>query len=520
MPGVSGEAALTVASLSKTFPGQRALIDVDLEVRRGEIHALIGQNGSGKSTVVKIIAGYHRPDDGARATIAGTPLELGSTSAAVAAGIRIVHQDLGLIETLSVADNFRLNRPLPALRPLRRRDERAAARDALRVLGYDVDPTAIIADLSESERTAVAVARALDAEDRGGEPFPLLILDEATAALPGPEVDRLFSALRRVVADGTAILFISHHLDEVLQLADRVTVLRDGRRITTREVAGLTHEALAELMLGRQLFAEAPAHTRHVDAASDHTPVLSARRIAGRELAPLDLDVAAGEVVGVAGLTGSGRDELAGLLSGRLDRSGDVYVDGRIVASGDPRVAIGVGLCCVPADRANDALMLLATMRENLTLADLAPFWARGRLSTRAERGDTSVWVERLDIRPPTPEAIIGELSGGNQQKTVLARWLRVSPRVLVLDEPTQGVDVGSKADIHRLVDEAAGRGAATVVCSSDSAELERLCSEVIVLQRGRVLARLTGDDINEERIEEIQLLPLSDVVDAGAPTS
>ena len=500
--------ALRITGLTKTFPGQRALDNVDLEIAPGEIHALVGQNGSGKSTVVKVLAGYHEPDDGAVAEVAGVPFELGSSTAALGAGLRFVHQDLGLVETMSVSDNFRMSRRLRSLAPLRRGDDRADARRALEALGYAIDPTAPIAALAESERTAVGVARALDGAGEDGR-FPLLVLDEATAALPGPEVSRLFGALRRVAAAGTAVLFISHYLDEVLSIADRVTVLRDGKRVATTPVSELTHEGLANLMLGRQLVAEAAAHTRLDAPPEGAEAVLSLRGVGGAELAPFNLDVQPGEVVGIAGLTGSGRDELASLLSGRRVRTGEVHVGGRLIPPHRPRSAIDAGLCAVPADRANDALFRMETVRENLTIADLKPFWSGGRLRKRDETAHAALWVQELDVRPARTDAIIGELSGGNQQKVVMARWFRCTPRVLVLDEPTQGVDVGSKADIHRLVDLATSRGTATIVCSSDSAELERLCSRVIVLQRGVVIAELRGDEITSERIEETQLLPL-----------
>ena len=499
---------LRITGLTKTFPGQRALDNVDLEIAPGEIHALVGQNGSGKSTVVKVLAGYHEPDDGAVAEVAGVPFELGSSTAALDAGLRFVHQDLGLVETMSVSDNFRMTRRLRSLAPLRRGDDRADARRALEALGYAIDPTAPIAALAESERTAVGVARALDGAGEDGR-FPLLVLDEATAALPGPEVSRLFGALRRVAAAGTAVLFISHYLDEVLSIADRVTVLRDGKRVATTPVSELTHEGLANLMLGRQLVAEAAAHTRLDAPPEGAEAVLSLRGVGGAELAPFNLDVQPGEVVGIAGLTGSGRDELASLLSGRRVRTGEVHVGGRLIPPHRPRSAIDAGLCAVPADRANDALFRMETVRENLTIADLKPFWSGGRLRKRDETAHAALWVQELDVRPARTDAIIGELSGGNQQKVVMARWFRCTPRVLVLDEPTQGVDVGSKADIHRLVDLATSRGTATIVCSSDSAELERLCSRVIVLQRGVVIAELRGDEITSERIEETQLLPL-----------
>ena len=513
---------LRLENLSKTFPGQRALAGVDLVIERGEIHALVGQNGSGKSTIVKILAGYHAPDPGAVAEVTDVPFELGSAAAAASAGLRFVHQDLGLVESMTVADNFRMSRRLRALMPLRRKDDRRDALAALGALGYDVDPSRTIAELAESERTAVGVARALDGAGEDGQ-FPLLVLDEATAALPGPEVERLFSALRRVAATGTAVLFISHYLDEVLSIADRVTVLRDGRRVATESAATLTHERLAHLMLGRELVAESAAHTRLVPVPQHDRPVLSVRGVGGAELAPINLDVRRGEVVGIAGLTGSGRDELASLLSGRRLRTGDVAVDGVTIRPFDPRAAIDAGLCAVPADRAHDALFRADTLRENLTIGDLRPFWSGGRLRRSAEKQDAKVWIDELDVRPARSEAIIGELSGGNQQKVVMARWFRCTPRVLVLDEPTQGVDVGSKADIHRLIDLASTQGTATVVCSSDSAELERLCSRVIVLQRGVVIAELQGAAITSERIEETQLVPLGTaeaVVAVAGPTN
>src|SRR5215217_4671164 len=501
-------AALRIRNLSKTFPGQRALDAVDLDLAPGEIHALVGQNGSGKSTIVKILAGYHTPDRDAVAEVDEVPFELGSASAAAAAGLRFVHQDLGLVESMTVSDNFRMTRRLPALAPLHRDGDRRDAAAALAALGYDIDPRRTIAELAESERTAVGVARALDGAGEDGR-FPLLVLDEATAALPGPEVERLFGALRRVAAAGTAVLFISHYLDEVLAIADRVTVLRDGRRVATETSAALTHESLANVMLGRELVAESAAHTRIEAGDGNDRPILSARGVGGAELAPINLDVRRGEVLGIAGLTGSGRDELASLLSGRRLRVGEVVVDGATIAPFDPRAAIDAGLCAVPADRANDALFRRYTLRENLTIADLRPFWSGGWLHKSAEKQDAKVWIDELDVRPARAEANIGELSGGNQQKVVMARWFRCTPSVLVLDEPTQGVDVGSKADIHRLIDLASTKGTATIVCSSDSAELERLCSRVIVLQRGVVIAELHGSNITSERIEETQLVPL-----------
>jgi ribose transport system ATP-binding protein len=501
----SSTPAMAVRNLSKTFGPQVALDRVDLEIGPGEIHALVGQNGSGKSTLVKIIAGYHEPDGGSHAEIAGRPFVLGSPSAAREAGIRFVHQDLGLVERMTVSDNFRLEGRMGngRLRPIRRRHERAVARRALAALGYDVAPTALVGALAESERTAVAIARALDGNERG----PLLVLDEPTASLPGPEVARLFDALRRIATSGTAILFISHHLDEVLGLADYVTVLRDGRRVATSHVGELSHDRLVELMLGRQLLTATAVHER-ANSTADRQPVLEVKGLFGASIARLDIEVRPGEVVGIAGLTGSGREEVAGLLTGRLPRGGDVVVGGHAVRPGDPKAAVDAGMCYVPADRMAQALLPSGCVRENVTIADLTPFWQTGRLRRRVERRDAAKWVAQLDVRPSQPEKHVLELSGGNQQKVVMARWLRVEPSVLVLDEPTQGVDVGSKADIHRLVDEAAAGGAVVVVCSTDADELARLCTEVVVLRRGRAAVRLLGGEINADRIEQEQLLP------------
>jgi ribose transport system ATP-binding protein len=495
---------LDVSGLSKSFGPQLALADVELHVGTGEIHAVVGQNGSGKSTLVKILAGYHKPDPGALATVGGKPFELGSPAAAGEAGLRFVHQNLSLIDTMTVSDNFRLHEGPRRLGPLHRRAERGAAASAMARLGYQISPTALVSTLVESERTAVAVARALD----HFKDVPLLVLDEPTAALPGPEAARLFEALRRVVQTRTSILFISHHLDEVMSLADRITILRDGRRVVTADVSDLSHSEIVDYMLGRQLTRATGKAER--SSAQLQLPRLRIRDLEGQTACDLSFDVAPGEIVGIAGLTGSGREEVAGLLSGRLPRAGEITVDDVRVPMGRPGAAINASLCHVPADRTSLALLPGATVRQNLTIADLKPFTRMGRMSRKLERREVARWMDELDVRPSDGEKLVGELSGGNQQKVVMARWLRVAPAVLVLDEPTQGVDIGAKASIHELVISAARGGAAIILCSSDSEELARVSDRVLVMRRGGASTVLEGDDLCVERIEQEQLISTS----------
>ena len=499
----AGELALQVRNLSKTFPGQRALAGVDLDVRAGEIHALVGQNGCGKSTLVKVLAGYHEPDPDAEVLVGGKRLSFGSPGAARQAGMRFVHQDLGLVLALSVSDNFRLGTlERQSLAPLDRASERRQVADGLRSLGHDVEPRTLVGSLSESERTAVALARALDDWEHGTD---LLVLDEVTASMPWSEASRLFQSLRRIADRGVGVLFVSHHLDEVLTVSDRVTVLRDGLKVTTADTAELSHRRLVELMLGRELLDDVTQHVRSHDH-HEVQPALTAAGLRGDVVNGLDISVPPGEVLGVAGLTGSGREEIGGLLAGRLARGGTVSVDDRTIEPGAPAAAIAAGVCYVPGDRAREAVLPTGNVRENLTVSDLSRFWRGGRLRSRRERAEVRQWVDELTIRPGRTEIGITSLSGGNQQKVIIARWLRVAPRVLVLDEPTQGVDVGSKADIHRLVDTAVDAGAAVIVCSTDPEELARLSTRVIVLHRGAIVATLEGDQVTADQIEQRQL--------------
>jgi ribose transport system ATP-binding protein len=501
-------ATLKIEQLSKTFPGQAALIDVDLEVIAGEVHALVGQNGSGKSTLIKVLAGYHQPDAGSSAWVnetdhkAGQPLSLGDGSAAAAAGIRFVHQDLGLVGSVSTVENLALTAGYEtgAGRRILWGEATRRASEAMASLGLpDFDVKAPVASLSAAQKTTVAIARALDGWERN---VSLLVLDEPTATLPGQDVTRLFDVIHRLKARGISILYVSHHLDEVFALADRVTVLRDARRVATVPVAELSHGSLIELIVGRTL-----EQTTASAVAQPDLPMLAVQGLAGGNVHALDLHVGPGEIVGLAGITGSGREHVLGLMSGQLPRtSGDVQVDGTAVANFAPGSALASGIAFVTADRGVRGVIATMNVRENLTISNLAPYLSARRLQRKSETADTRSWIDKLSIKTSSTEAGISSLSGGNQQKVMFGKALRLAPKVLLLDEPTQGIDVGAKSQIHQLVDDAAADGMAVVVASTDTEELVRLCHRVVVLVEGLAVAELTGTSITTTNIEHTQL--------------
>jgi ribose transport system ATP-binding protein len=488
---------LRIGSVSKTFPGLRALDDVALEVASGEIVALVGQNGSGKSTLVKILTGMHQADPGARIELRNAAGDLAPLVDGEA-GVRAIHQDLGLIGTLSTVENLDLGRALRGrmLAPVRARAERARARALLASFGVAVDVDVPVAELSPAERAIVAIARALDGWDR---PDRVLVLDEPTTALHGEEVQRLFAAVREVAARGAGIVFISHRLDEVLALADRVVALRDGRLVADVSADAVDHDALVQMIAGRRL----AAHVRPATVPAGD-PVLRVRDLRGDTVAGLDLEVRGGEIVGLSGLLGSGREFVCGLAFGAAARTaGEVSVDGTpLHARRGPSAAIAAGVAYVPGDRRAQGAVMTWSARENLTLPSLASLSRRvGGVDRRAERAEAARWAQRLELMPPDPERRLELFSGGNQQKVVLGKWLRTAPRVLLLDEPTQGVDVGAKAAIYALIDEAAASGAAVLVASSDEAELALICGRVVVLRDGRAAAELHRDELDESRL-------------------
>ncbi len=496
---------LTVNNLSKSFSGPRVLDDVSLSIEPGEVRALVGQNGSGKSTLIKILAGFHTPDSGT-AEVDGQSLHFGVGSVSHALGLRFVHQDLGLVDNLDTADNLALGgagyASYNGIRSgvIHWRAERKRARKALDDLGYDFDVKRPVGQLAMSERTAVAIARALAPR---GAPPKLLVLDEPTANLPAAEAERLYALTRRVADSGIAVVFVSHHFDEVFELSSSVTVLRDGKLVTTRPVEGLTEEGLIELVIGRPL--DSVVHD--AKSALRQAVVLQVAGLSTENaLTDVDLTVHAGEIVGIAGITGSGRDEIAPAIFGGVDRQGEVRVGDKALSRQRPDLAVAAGIGLVPAQRHANAAFMSSSLRENITVTKPGVHFKSGFLRRKNERSDVNVWLERLDVRPRDCEFAMSDLSGGNQQKVVICRWLRMEPTVLILDEPTQGVDVGSTADIHRLVDEAAAAGTAVLIASTNHEELVRLCHRILVLRRGRVVDELVGDRLDTDSITAVTI--------------
>jgi ribose transport system ATP-binding protein len=494
----SGTPLLAVRGLSKAFAGTLALNAVDLDIARGEVHALLGENGSGKSTLIKILSGYHEPDAGS-VHIDGEPLPFGAPDSSYERGCRFIHQDLGLVDSMSVLDNLLLSSGYPTkLGTVRDRVALNRAREDLARVGLDLDPRLLISQLTLAQRTGVAVARALrvDAEHE----TKVLVFDEPTATLPESEVRHLLATVRAVAAAGIGVLYVTHRLDEVPEIADNVTVLRDGEKTASTAAAGITRADLVHLLVGTE-FEEVA--TAAASLRSTGEPVVRVEDLAAGRIVDVSVDLYAGEVTGIAGLTGSGREVLLGAIFGATPRrGGTVTVSGKKIGSNKPAEAVAAGVGYVPAERKIRGGIMELTARENITIADVKAFWKVPFISRRRENDESRLWFERMSVRPKGRiDQILNNFSGGNQQKVLLAKWLRRRPAVILLDEPTQGVDIGSKAEIHRQLLAEAERGAAVVVASTDVDELAAVCSRILVLRRGRIVADLQRGDVSVARI-------------------
>ncbi|MFE7444048.1 sugar ABC transporter ATP-binding protein [Streptomyces chartreusis] len=496
---------LQVEGLSKTFGPQRVLDDVNLEARAGRVHALVGGNGSGKSTLIKVLAGVHRGDSG-QVRVAGSQMAAQTVTPeqSRAAGLRFVHQDPAVFGSLTVAENLAIGgaHGFPTrMGRVRWGVLRERARQLLERFEIEARPDDRMEDLRQSDRTMIAIARALQDE---GEPggATVLVLDEPTASLPEHEVETVLAAVRRCAGHRQAVVYVSHRLNEVVSIADDVTVLRDGQVVEQREATGLTTDALIEAIVGQ------PLNHTFVQGAGG-TPgarLFEVSGLSGGPLVDVSFAVGRGEIVGIAGLLGSGRSELLRQLFGADRRDGGlVLLDDAVFEPRSTGEAIEAGVAFVPEDRALDATFADLSVVTNLSLARLQKFvGGRLRVHARAERTDAERCIAEYSVRLPRPTAPMSELSGGNQQKVVLARWLERFPRLLLLDEPTQGVDVGSRAEIYRLIRDATDGGMGTVLVSSDLEELAHAADRVVVLSQGRITAEVTRPDLSARRLTDL----------------
>ncbi|MER5635135.1 sugar ABC transporter ATP-binding protein [Streptomyces nitrosporeus] len=507
---------LTMSGITKSFPGVRALDGVDLKVEAGEVHCLLGQNGAGKSTLIKVLAGAHQPDSGT-ITWQGAPVRLSSPITAMRLGIATIYQELDLVEGMSVAENVFLgHEPVSARFVVRARDARTGAAALLERLGHpEIDPAREVGELSAAHRQIVSMARALSHDVR------LIVMDEPSAALDPDEVGNLFRIVDGLTADGVAVVYISHRLEEIRRIGDRVTVLKDGRAVAggLPDASTPTGDVVA-LMTGRTVeyvFPRRPAPDGGSAAGPARTaagPVLTVEGLCREgEFGPVDLELRPGEIVGLAGLVGSGRSEILETVYGaRRPTAGRVTVAGTPLRAGSVRAAVAAGIGFAPEERKAQALLLTESVTRNVSLSTLSRFARGGWLDRRAERTAARTATRELSLRPDHPDAAVRTLSGGNQQKAVLARWLLRGCRILLLDEPTRGVDVGARAELYAVIRRLADEGLAVLLVSSEVPEVLGLADRVLVLREGRVVHTALARELDEHRV--------LDLVMEGSPTS
>jgi len=529
-----GSRVLEVRNISKTFGATRALRHVEFSIDAGEVFAVLGQNGSGKSTLVKILAGFHQPDPGAEIYFDGEPLPVPlPPGMARERGLEFVYQDLGLVPGMTVLENLTIggrsaSRGGANLRPIAWRRERREARRVLERYGLDLDPSTRVFELPLIDRALLAIARAAEElqgfRARTGRERSLLVLDEPTVFLSGTELTFLFELIRIVTANGASVMFISHDLEAVRAIATRFVVLRDGAVAGGGRVADTTEDEMIDMIVGsaRERFERSAAHTIETVTGSGVPParrvreseLLAVEGLAGGTVKDLSLRVHEGEIIGLAGVTGSGTEDapyllFGGAADGGIATGGTIRIAGREygAASLNSAEAIRAGLALVPANRPRDGAVASLSVADNIFMLVYGNYFSHGVMARRTMMTDARDRTDLYDIRPPEPAMPLAQLSGGNQQKTVLAKWMESRPRVLLLHEPTQGVDVGARTEIRALVKEAClDRGMGVVWVGTDFAELAEMCDHVLVLANGRVVKHISGDEVTKSAIDEAVL--------------
>lgn len=495
----SPDIVLQLRGITRRFPGVTALEKVSFELKGGEVRGLVGENGAGKSTLIKVIAGIEQPDEG-EIVCYGEPVKIATPQDAMKLGIAVIHQELSLYPDLSVAENVFMGR-MPkrgALRLLDWRTLYSKTQQIFQSMGVRIDVRRKVGELSLAQRQLVEIARALSQEAR------ILIMDEPTASLAGQEVEHLFDIIRRLITSGVAIVFISHRLEEVLEIADTITVLRNGHYIGMKEAKETSRDELIHMMVGRNIDTLFPKEEVRIGE-----PVLTCRVLEqGELLKNINLELRRGEIVGLAGLVGAGRTELAETIIGiRPLEKGEVLLDGQCVHIKNPEQALKLGIVYLPEDRKQNGIIAQMNVKENTTLSTLRLLCPFAVTSLRTEKPVTEEFVRKLDIRTPSIHTMAANLSGGNQQKVVLAKMLAAKPKVLILDEPTRGIDVGAKREIHRLISQLAKEGLAILMISSELLEILGMSDRILVMRKGEIVGELSRQEATQERILRLAML-------------
>jgi ABC-type sugar transport system ATPase subunit len=488
---------LRMTGISKRFPGVKALDNVQIELYKGEVHALMGENGAGKSTLMKILSGVYLPDSGmieykGKQVVWSNPLE------ARANGISVIHQELNISPNLTIGENILMGTKLPKNRfgmiNWKEIHERADA--LLKSIGSDLNPRTLVSSLSVAQQQMVEIARSLSFKAE------VLIMDEPTATLTDKEIDKLFGIINDLKQQGVAIVYISHRMDEIFKVSDRCTVLRDGQWIASMPIGDTNPERLVQLMVGRELKELFQRQDVQV-SVQDKKPILEVKGISDKKIVKnVDLKVYPGEVVGLAGLVGAGRTELVRAIFGCTERTGgEIFIEGKKVNINSPVDAIANGIALVPESRKEQGLFLEMSVKENILMAVLRNFRKTGILQWNTINKRSQEYIQKLGIKVSSPDQKVVNLSGGNQQKVVLARWLSIQPKVLLLDEPTRGVDVGAKTEIHKIMHELAKTGLGILMISSELPEILGVSDRILVMHEGRIRANLSREEATQEKI-------------------
>lgn len=502
-------AFLQISHVSKTFPGVKALQDINLEINRGEIHALIGENGAGKSTLIKILSGVYQPDPGAEISIDGKKCSQITPLLALKKGIVVIYQDFSLFPNESVAENIAITTDIEkGTKYLSWKKIRNTAKAALDRLGVELDLEAPLGTLSVAKQQLVAIARALTFDAK------LLIMDEPTSALSKSEVELLFKIMRNLRESGISILFISHKLDELMAISDRFSVLRDGKYLGTFGGDELDNDVLISLMVGRKI--EYTIYPKHNCAAAGKVLELTDFNKAGN-FKDIAFHLNKGEILGITGLVGAGRTEVLKAIYGinRQD-SGQLFLEDRKVVICSAEDAVRHGIAYMPENRLSEGLVLRKTMAENITVTVVDRLKTKFGLVDRSKQEDlVTKWIHELNIKPPYPDMVASKLSGGNQQRVVLAKWLALNPKVLLVDEPTNGIDIGAKAEIHRLLRTLAKNGISIILVSSELPEILAVADRILVMRRGKIVGEFDGDKATQEEIMNKAILGVKQPVTA-----